>query len=329
MASFVCQGCKKTFTTQKGLSIHTAKVCREFQAVFKCECGERFSSKTAKQHHYKVCSISPTIRAEMIRLKARKEYYKQKYLESEKTANVKTGHLEGIKEGLKHEKTVINKRVNKPRVNIKLQNLPITQVPPFTVATMQKAINDIGFDDVHLKKGVLNLTDFLGKNIISYTTEDGVKEANYVCTDLSRNRFHRLVESREWKDDGCGTHISEFLNTIKEPYDKCFRDFTKSLSDLHTEVGALEREIDKCPHYSEEKYEAYKFDEVCQDKYIDVFELRDCLERKRNQLEARRKIHKKLLPIWRGVEGKTPLEREEVINDIKAKIKEEYYSEAF
>ena len=52
-------------------------------------------------------------------------------------------------------------------------------------------------------RGEIGLVDFIAGLI---SDED---QRSYVCTDTARNKFHRLIETREWEtDNGGGLHFS-------------------------------------------------------------------------------------------------------------------------
>jgi len=334
---FACDVCQKTFTSKRGLLVHVAKVCSRKASVAVCCCGREFQTKDSHRKHAKKCLINQKdiaaqntrLRARIAKLEERNRYYKQKYIELLTLSSFKEGEVTGIKEGLKHEKTRIT---NKPRINIKLQHLPITQIQPLTKDTIQKAITEEkGFNQAYFKKGISGITDFFG-TIISCTRDDGIKEANYACTDISRNKFHRLVETREWRDDGCGSYIGKFLDALKTSYKEQYNVFVQSIVDLHKQIGLLEHETDNHPVsfcLPEGAYEMYKVTGSSKGKdQLEYFGMMDQLERKQNLYKARRDQQKNFLSILKGVEASTPMERQEVVDGIRSIIKEEYYSEA-
>lgn len=49
---------------------------------------------------------------------------------------------------------------------------------------------------------------------------DGNIERNYACTNKSGSVFHRLLESKEWKQDGGAKYINEVLDSLAEPATK-------------------------------------------------------------------------------------------------------------
>jgi len=71
--------------------------------------------------------------------------------------------------------------------------------------------------------------------LISHETVDGVVERNYVCTDVSRNSFHRLLESKKWKSDKGGRYLNSMLDTfqdVMEEYkDKVYNMYSETSHD--------------------------------------------------------------------------------------------------
>ena len=52
-------------------------------------------------------------------------------------------------------------------------------------------------------------------DLITHENEDGIVERSYVCTDVSRNSFHRLLESRKWKSDKGGRYLNNMIDTFR------------------------------------------------------------------------------------------------------------------
>ncbi len=49
--------------------------------------------------------------------------------------------------------------------------------------------------------------------------DDGDLERNYVCTDPSRDSYHRLVETKEWQKDKGGKFVDVILDTLSDKAD--------------------------------------------------------------------------------------------------------------
>ena len=52
--------------------------------------------------------------------------------------------------------------------------------------------------------------------MITHENDNGIIERNYVCTDVSRNSFHRLLESKKWKSDKGGRYLNSMLDTFRD-----------------------------------------------------------------------------------------------------------------
>ena len=69
--------------------------------------------------------------------------------------------------------------------------------------------------------------------------EDGDMERNYVCTDPSRDSYHRLVETKEWQKDKGGKFVDVILDTLSDEADgyhmKLFDERTLKLR--HKKLG--------------------------------------------------------------------------------------------
>jgi len=59
------------------------------------------------------------------------------------------------------------------------------------------------------------MLDVIGE-LITHENDKGETERNYVCTDVSRNSFHRLLESKKWKPDKGGRYLNNMLDTFRD-----------------------------------------------------------------------------------------------------------------
>jgi len=98
-------------------------------------------------------------------------------------------------------------------IHPKLINLPITTIHPLTPEYVQEQVanGNYGFD--HYLKGEDGLVEFI-YSITMCENEDGEMERNYVCTDPSRDSYHRLVETKEWQKDKGGKFMDVILDTL-------------------------------------------------------------------------------------------------------------------
>lgn len=111
--------------------------------------------------------------------------------------------------------TVTNNTVN---VHPKLVNLPIANIHPLTEDYVKNSVGNGGYTFDHYLKGENGLVDFI-YSITMSENEDGNIERNYVCTDPSRDSYHRLVETKEWKRDKGGKFVDVILDTLSDKVD--------------------------------------------------------------------------------------------------------------
>jgi len=104
------------------------------------------------------------------------------------------------------KKTITNTNITNI-TNIKLEQVNISTIEPFTVDTIRKRLEDFNF--AMFSKGYRGIVNF-ARSII--TKED---EKNYVVTDPSRNAFHRLIETRDWKKDSDGMFLDILLDELR------------------------------------------------------------------------------------------------------------------
>ena len=64
-------------------------------------------------------------------------------------------------------------------------------------------------------RGYPGILEVIGE-LITHENSEGIVERNYVCTDVSRNSFHRLLESKKWKSDKGGKYLNNMLDTFRD-----------------------------------------------------------------------------------------------------------------
>jgi hypothetical protein len=103
-------------------------------------------------------------------------------------------------------------------VNSKLLKVKCDTIRPFTVETIKEEVAKDSYSYDHFERGIKGLADFIsGMTILD-------DQSSYTCTDAARNKFHRLLETREWKDDNGAV----FLNTVF--------DELKDVAQIHYDV---------------------------------------------------------------------------------------------
>lgn len=122
--------------------------------------------------------------------------------------------------------------------NARVASLPISNIQPFTLEFVRDNLDRYTMEDFQKKeRGVIEFINKLIVKKVEVTTNsdihknDGVEEIltednnslaisdshierNYVCTDTSRNKFHRLTDPRTWEKDAGATFLELVMNEI-------------------------------------------------------------------------------------------------------------------
>jgi len=91
--------------------------------------------------------------------------------------------------------------------NIKLEQVNIATIEPFTADTIRTRLDEFNFK--MFSQGYKGIVSFVRGIIMK---ED---EKNYVVTDPSRNAFHRLIDTRDWKRDPNGMFLDILLDELR------------------------------------------------------------------------------------------------------------------
>ncbi len=237
MVKFTCQFCGKELSTKYNLDVHlkNARYCIskrgdiETSKINKCDyCESTFSTPQNLKRHLRQCTdkkISDLTAKFKLQLKDKDEENSRlrsqvRRLEKEckilkentEESKDKISELDGIITGLKtapDKKTIYNTAIHP-----KLVNLPINNIPALTHEYMIEKVND---GILTYEKAAKGYSGILGVicDLITHENEKGEIERNYVCTDVSRNSFHRLLESKKWKPDKGGRYLNTMLNTFR------------------------------------------------------------------------------------------------------------------
>lgn len=240
-----CQYCDREFSSLSNLKYHQkhARYCLQNRSNgvmegTKCDfCKKILGSKYNLQLHHKTCpekkvnsvklrlnrkkkdvkSLSEEIEASKLTIQKLKD---ENLLAIKKLKNEnlslkgKILELEGVITGLKtapDKKTIYNTAYVHP----KLANLPISNIPALTQEYITERVNDGILTYEKAAKGYLGILDVIG-DLITHENEEGIIERSYVCTDASRNSFHRLLESKKWKADKGGRYLNNILETFRD-----------------------------------------------------------------------------------------------------------------
>ena len=245
-----CKFCHKEFSAKRALKLHqkTAKYCLKIQGVesgtsFSCNyCEKQYIRKSHCQQHQKICSqkdvtekeeINGQLQGELNKKDAENQSLKK---ELENLKMMMKDHADATKAKIKEKDEKIanlegkyevsedhyTKETSKTKttinINPKIANLPITTIEPLTKAYIKRKIDEEFKFELFEKDPIGSVINLI-TDMISIETEDGVKELNYACTDVSRHKCYRLLGTREWTQDVGAEHINSILDEMDEKSD--------------------------------------------------------------------------------------------------------------
>ncbi len=248
---YVCTFCKSEFTRKWTLKRHqeTNYSCLKIQnrdEKYLCSCGKKANTKSVLKLHEKKCQAKKIIDKCVLSKKILREKNK-KLTKSNETLRVKVKSQKDDIVGLKEEITLLkgtiegiqtapDKRTiyNTAYVHPKLVNLPISNIPALTDEYVMERVNDGILTYEKASKGYSGMLDIIC-DLITHENDEGIIERNYVCTDVSRNSFHRLLESKKWKSDKGGRYLNNMIDTfrdaIEEHKDKVYQKYKDTPHD--------------------------------------------------------------------------------------------------
>ncbi len=239
--TFICELCEKKFTTNSNLVRHSRNSCSGISSkrekTYQCKyCHRYYATQGNLNKHLNNCS-DKTAHDSSIDNENLKKRYKQKIKrlqeENQKLRQELKSHQEEIIElKVKYEagkkevyREVCTKVLDKSTVtnntayiHPKLVNLPITNIQPLTEDYVKDKVSNGGYTFDNYLKGENGLVDFI-YSITMCENDDGAIERNYVCTDPSRDSYHRLVETKEWQKDKGGKFVDVILDTLSDKVD--------------------------------------------------------------------------------------------------------------
>ena len=246
----ICNFCSKKFSNKQNVLRHQNTSCKEKPPAkeFKCKyCKRIFYRKNNLDRHLNTCSSKGEykLKKEIRKLECNHRDKLSEWEKERKYFKLKLGKLEEvIKE---KDEEIIELRVkcgtsksdgkvevydkvctkvldkstvtnNNAYIHPKLVNLPITNIHPLTEDYVKGQVDNGGYTFDHYLKGENGLVDFI-YSITMCENDDGDMERNYVCTDPSRDSYHRLVETKEWQKDKGGKFVDVILDTISDKAD--------------------------------------------------------------------------------------------------------------
>ena len=226
--NYECKYCSKSFARKYILTSHKTK------CIFK---NEYLLKKDIDAYKRKVCRLKENVRTQETELIKKEEYTSElaKIIEEKDKIirnkdeeisllklSYETGKLSGKVEvydkvctKVLDKSTVTN---NTAYIHPKLVNLPITTIHPLTEGYVKDRVDNGGYTFDNYLKGENGLVDFI-YSITMCENDDGSLERNYVCTDPTRDSYHRLVETKEWQKDKGGKFVDVILDTLSDKVD--------------------------------------------------------------------------------------------------------------
>ena len=208
LSKFICEFCDASFTAKHTLTGHMLK-CPD-KKIWNLKSKHKERLKILKTEIKKVKSVDKHKTKEISRLDTVIKNLEKK----NKNLETQLAEHEGIITGMQNapdKKTIYNTAYVHP----KLVNLPINNIPALTQEYMIEKINDGILTYSHASRGYPGILEVIGE-MITHENDSGEIERNYVCTDASRNSFHRLLESKKWKSDKGGRYLNNILDTFQD-----------------------------------------------------------------------------------------------------------------
>jgi len=226
----ICEYCNKPFTTKYSLKTHlsTCSVKRNKELELYKKKLEDEHDKELKQMKHKYTSIISDHEETNKKLEKRIQKLDEKVKMLEGKLQEKDGFIDGLKTA-PEKKTIYNTAIHP-----KLVNLPINNIPALTQEYMLEKVNDGILTYEKATKGYRGILEVICE-LISHENDNGEIERNYVCTDVSRNSFHRLLESKKWRPDKGGRYLNNILDTfrpvMKEYKDRAYEIYNETPHD--------------------------------------------------------------------------------------------------
>ena len=277
---FKCKHCQKEYTTQQNLDKHLG-LCKEKKKYHDKKLKSQIF--TLKRKNIKLKIKNKNVKIKLIDLEKQSKSIKKELVDSKeqnkesekeihelkimveklREENIKTreklAKKEGVVEGIINapirnitNKNTTNKNTNTNTnttttyVNPKLTNINVENIEPLTIERIKKQISNGKFTDKHFEKGIDGIVEFLVP-IMTLKRDDGTVERNYVCTDVSRNKFYRLEEGKVWKSDSGGLFIGKAINELGPSVNDSYRRLVdkKHSTDSDHMKNVYKEKIDK------------------------------------------------------------------------------------
>nr|QBK85745.1 MAG: hypothetical protein LCMAC101_03400 [Marseillevirus LCMAC101] len=188
-----CQFCEKKFNRTSNLKRHEVTCLHKKQKEYDSDV------KTARKKYKK----------SLRKIQDRLIFLEEENIKLKETVSEQKGIIEGMKEA-PDKKTIYNTAIHP-----KLVNLPINNIRALTDEFVIEQVNNGILTYEKASRGYPGMLEVIC-DLITHENDDGIVERNYVCTDVSRNSFHRLLESKKWKSDKGGRYLNNMLDTFRD-----------------------------------------------------------------------------------------------------------------
>lgn len=196
-------------------------LCRKELVELKCKHTDMMTELKIQKYEFEKCKN-----------KLKRRDHKIKNLE--KLLAKDEGKIEVYKNVTSKPITVNNNNTNNAvnATNARLANIQVTSIRPFTLATVREDLAEGKYTYEMFTKGLQGVVEFIN-NIIISDIDDNI-EKNYACTDVSRYKFHRLVESKKWKSDNGARFLNKVLSEMIPAADIYYKRILKLVTDANT-----------------------------------------------------------------------------------------------
>jgi len=146
------------------------------------------------------------------------------------------------------DKPTVSNTSNTMNIHPKLVNLPVANIHPLTSDYVKEQVDNDSYTFDHYLKGENGLVDFI-YSITMCENDDGELERSYVCTDPSRDSYHRLVETKEWQKDKGGKFVDVILDTLSDRVDNYHQKMLDERLEANSGASKPRRNLGYDPEY--------------------------------------------------------------------------------
>jgi len=242
-SAIICDHCSKQFSSKSSLTNHqkTAKYCLDIQgknlpSTYKCKgCGKEFTRKYHFDRHGDKCIFYVKYiskrKENVYKQKIKKQKRQIKMLQRinkrmDKKLSENKGKIKVLEDG--STRPINNTTYN----NSKLLTIKTDNISPLTYYNVFENVNEGMYTKEMFDRGISGIVEFIS-NMIIYENDSGEIERNYACTDTSRHKFHRLIDTNEWKSDNGAHFLTDILDCIEPEVNRHYNDLIGKRTKAH------------------------------------------------------------------------------------------------